>query len=167
MNIIIERAKPSDAEEVLAYLKQIGGESDNLTFGAEGLPFSVEAETSYIANMADSKDDIMLVAKINGKIAGSASLNRQARRMSHRGDFAVNVLKEFWNMGIGTLLTERIIEFARENDFEYIDLQVRSDNHCAIHLYEKFGFEKTGTHPAFTKINEVDIPADYMCFKLQ
>ena len=166
MDIIIEKASPSDAKDVLDYLKQIGSESDNLTFGAEGLPFSVEAEASYIENIANSQSDIMLLAKVDGKIVGSASINRMPRRMSHRGDFAVNVLKEFWNKGIGTLLTNQVIEFAKENSFEYIDLQVRSDNHSAIHLYKKFGFEKIGTHPSFTKIDGTDISADYMCLKI-
>ena len=32
------------------------------------------------------------------------------------------------------------VEFAKENDFEMIDLQVRSDNLHAIHVYEKNGF---------------------------
>ena len=117
MDIIIEKASPSDAKDVLDYLKQIGSESDNLTFGAEGLPFSVEAEASYIENIANSQSDIMLLAKVDGKIVGSASINRMPRRMSHRGDFAVNVLKEFWNKGIGTLLTNQVIEFAKENSF--------------------------------------------------
>ncbi len=166
MNVIIEKAKPSDAKELLDYLKQVGGESNNMTFGAEGLPFSIEAEESFIAQVYDSPNDIMLVAKVNGKIVGSASLNRQVRRMSHRGELGVSVLKEYWNRGIGTLLTERIIAYAKENRFECIDLQVKSDNLPAIHLYKKFGFEKIGTHPSFLKVDGEDLPADIMYLKL-
>ena len=44
MGIRIKKAEPSDAAMLLEYLKQVGGESDNLTFGPEGMPFSVEAE---------------------------------------------------------------------------------------------------------------------------
>ena len=36
MSIIIERARPKDAAEILEYLKKIGGETDNLSFGKEG-----------------------------------------------------------------------------------------------------------------------------------
>ena len=167
MNIVIERLAEADAEPVLEYLKQAGSETDNLTFGSEGMPFSVEAEAAFIAGMEGSRDDIMLAAKDDGRIIGIASLNRLPRRMGHRGDFGVSVLKEYWNRGIGSRLLGEIIGFAKENAFEIIDLNVRSDNAGAIHLYEKFGFVKIGTHPAFCRIGDAEIPCDYMCLKLK
>lgn len=50
---------------------------------------------------------------------------------------------------------------------EIIDLQVSSDNLTAIHLYEKFGFQKIGTHNSFFKIEQEEILFDYMCLKVQ
>ena len=35
MSIRIEKAVPSDAAKLLEYLKQVGGETDNLTFGPD------------------------------------------------------------------------------------------------------------------------------------
>ena len=166
MNIIINRAVPEDAGEILLFLKQIGSESDNLSFGGEGLGFSVKDEESYLSKIQSSKDDIMLVARCDGKIVGSASLSRLPRRMGHRGDFSVSVLKDYWNKGIGSQLLCAILNFAKKNSFEIIDLQVRSDNMPAIHLYEKYGFKKIGTHPAFFKIGNAKIPFDYMVLEI-
>ena len=167
MNITIKKAHVEDAAEILQYLKQIGAETDNLSFGVEGLPFTVESEAAYILQIENSLDEIMLVAKDNGKVVGNASLSRMPRRMKHRGDFSVSVLKEYWNKGIGSQLLHEIIQFAKENSFEVIDLQVRSDNLSAVHLYEKFGFKKIGTHPAFFKIDGEKISFDYMCLMIQ
>ena len=166
MEIRIEKAVPSDAAMLLEYLKQVGGETDNLTFGPEGMPFSVEAEAEFISSMENSVDNIMLLAKCDDKIVGCASLNRLPRRMKHRGDFAISVAKDYWNKGIGSQLLNNIIVFARKNDFEVIDLQVRSDNKSAIHLYEKCGFQKIGEHPAFFKIDDEKISFDIMCLEL-
>ena len=166
MNIRIEKAALGDAAILLEYLKQVGGETDNLTFGPEGMPFSVEAEAEFISNMENSSDDIMLLAKCGDKIVGCASLNRLPRRMKHRGDLAISVVKDYWNKGIGSQLLNNIIAFARENDFQIIDLQVRSDNKSAIHLYEKYGFKKIGEHPAFFKIGDENISFDIMCLEL-
>lgn len=163
---VIERAVPSDAEMLLDFLKQAGSETDNLSFGCEGLPISAEAEAAYLTQIRDSYDDVMLIAKQEGKIIGTASLNRLPRRMSHRGDLSVSVAKAFWNQGIGSKLLSEITEFARNHGFEVIDLQVRSDNAGAIHLYEKFGFRKIGAHPVFFKIDNDEIPFDIMCLKL-
>lgn len=149
MSIIIERATPADAKAMLEYLKQVGEETDNLTFGAEGLPFTVEEEAEYIAKTESSHDEIALVAKDNGRIIGDVSLSRLPRRMSHRGDLGISVIKEYWNRGVGSRLLGEAIEIAKAYSFEIIDLQVRTDNSAAIHLYEKFGFRKIGTHDSF------------------
>lgn len=68
MSIIIEKASYMDAEAMLEYLKQIGGETDNLTFGPEGLPFTIEEETAHIKQLENSGDSVIFVAKDNGRI---------------------------------------------------------------------------------------------------
>lgn len=160
--IEIRKAVRQDAEAMLVYMKQIGGESDNLTFGAEGLPVSIQEEEAYIAGMEQSCDDVIVIAVDQGRIVGDASLNRLPRRMCHRGDLGIAVVKAYWNQGVGSLLLSEIIDFARKNQFDIIELQVRSDNLPAIHLYEKFGFRKFGTHPAFFRLEGKEIPCDYM-----
>ena len=162
MNLTIEKARPEDAAEILDFLKLIGGETDNLTFGAEGMPFTAQAEAEYIKSLENSCDGVMLIAKNDGRIIGSASLNRLPRRMSHRGDFSVAVVREYWNCGVGGKLLNAIVDFARENSFEIIELQVRSDNLSAIRLYEKHGFQKICTYPSFFKIGNEFYDADYM-----
>ena len=54
----IDQARPEDAAQLLAYLKRIGSETDNLTFGAEGLPGTAEQEAAYLRPMLESPDDV-------------------------------------------------------------------------------------------------------------
>ena len=166
MSIIIEKATPADALALLKYLKRIGGETDNLSFGAEGLPITAEAEAEYLSQLENSRDNVMFLAKDQGEIIGSADLNRLPRRMSHRGELSISVAKDYWNRGIGRQLLSKIIVFARGNSFDLIDLQVRSDNLPAIHLYKAFGFRKICTYQAFFKIGDQKIDFDYMCLAL-
>lgn len=44
----IVRAQAQDAAELLDYLKTIGGETDNLSFGPEGVPLGLEEEQAYL-----------------------------------------------------------------------------------------------------------------------
>jgi len=162
MQIIIEKVVAAEAAEILEYLRQVGSETDNLTFGAEGLPFSVAEEARYITQLENSSDEVMFAAKADGKIVGIASLSRLPRRMNHRGELAISVMRSHWNRGIGSRLMEQLIAFAEKNAFEFIDLQVRSDNSSAIHLYSKYGFQKIGTHPAFFKVENKHVPCDFM-----
>lgn len=59
-------------------------------------------------------------------------------------------------------LLEKILTFAEENGFEQLNLEVRSDNVRAIRLYEKFGFQKLCTFPAFFKLHGQGIDFDLM-----
>ena len=166
MDITITRAKPEDAAALLAFLRQVGGETDNLTFGAEGLPFTEADEAAFLAQQQNSGDSVMLLAWADGVLVGNASLSRMPRRMRHRGNFAVSVLRDYWQQGIGSRLLQAVIDFARENGFGILDLEVRCDNQAAIRLYEKFGFRKLGTHPAFFRMDGADIPFDIMYLAL-
>ncbi len=152
-NIVIREAEPADAKALLEFLKMVGGESDNLSFGTEGLPFSIEDEASFIEATKKDSHSVFYVATIDGKIIGDASLSGFSRRMSHRSEMGLSVAKEYWNKGIGGKLIEQLIAYANDNTIELINLEVRADNFNAIHLYEKHGFKKIGVSPAFQKIN--------------
>ena len=159
---MITQARPEDAAALLDYLKCVGGETDNLSFGPEGVPLDVEAETQYLAAQVASKDNVQYLAWADGQIIGDASLNRKPRRMSHRGEFGISVRKAYWGCGVASALMEAVLAFAVENGFEQINLAVRSDNLRAIRLYEKFGFRKLCTFPAFFKLNGQYIEFDLM-----
>ena len=165
-NFEIVRAQAEDAAALLDYLKIVGGETDNLSFGAEGVPLDVEAEKAYLGVQAQSQDNIQLLAKANGEIIGTASLNRKQRRMGHRAEFGISLKKAWWGCGAASALTEAILAFAKENGFEQLNLEVRSSNARAIRLYEKYGFRKLCTFPHFFKINGEYVDFDLMNLEL-
>ena len=163
MDSVIEKAKPEDAGAILDFLKRVGGDSDNNSFGAEGLSVSVEEESKYIQSMADSKNSIHLVAKEDGKIIGDCSISGLSRRFSHRGELGIAVVKEYWNKGVGSALLRRALCSAKnELGLEVVSLEVRSDNEAAIHLYKKFGFQYMGRYEKYFKIADGYFSADYM-----
>ena len=168
MDYTIQRAAGTDAAEMLAYLAQIGGETDNLTFGREGLPIDLERETRYLEESKDNPYNAIFMARKNGKIVGDASFSGSPRpRLRHRGELGICVLKEEWGRGIGSALMRAVIDHARrEAGAELIVLEVRCDNTRAIGLYEKLGFVKTGTLPGMLKIDGKLIDFYTMTLKL-
>jgi len=133
-------------------VKRIGGESDNLTFDGKGFPITVEQEQHFLESVHSDPGSIHLIALKDGKIIADGSLSGFPRRMSHRADLGISVVRDEWNHGIGSMLMERLIGFAKESGIELINLEVRADNVSAIHLYEKYGFRSIGTSPAYFKI---------------
>ena len=166
-NIEIRELLPEDAEQMIEYLEKIGGETDNLTFGKEGLPITVEQEKEFLRQARESKQSVHYGAWKNGQIIGHGNLSGFPRRMSHRAEMSLAVMKSEWNQGIGSMLVEKLIHYARQNEIEIIQLEVRSDNTGAIHLYEKHGFQRIGTIPAYFKMENAYFDFDMMCLDLR
>lgn len=164
---VIVRARPEDAAALLDYLKIVGAETDNLSFGAEGVPLSIEAEQAYLRAQAGSTDRVQYLAKVDSEIIGTVSLIRKPHRMHHRGEFGISLKRAWWGCGAAAAMTEAVLAFAKENGFEQLNIKVRSDNIRAIRLYEKFGFRKLCTFPAFFKINGQGIDFDLMNLSLE
>lgn len=152
--IQIRELKREDAEKLIEYTKRIGAETDNLSFGPEGFPLTIDDEAKDLENMHDDPKSIMLGAFKADKIIANGSISSLPRRMSHRAELGLSVLKSEWNKGIGSIMLEKLIEFSKSSGIEIINLEVRNDNQSAIHLYEKFGFKHIGTSPAFFKIED-------------
>ena len=166
-DIIIKEAQPGDAEKLLNYMKRIGGETDNLTYGAEGVSIPIEKEAEFLRIVANDPHSVFYCAWKDTELVGTANLSGLPRRMSHRAEMGISVLKDEWNNGVGAMLMSHLVEYANDNGIEIINLEVRSDNAAAIHLYEKYGFNKTGTIPAFFKIDSEYVDFDVMSLDLR
>lgn len=155
MDYTIRRPTSDDAEKMLEYLRTVGSETDNLTFGADGYPITLEGEKKFLDFMLDSKTSAMFAAFDGDTIIGNISFSGNAvERLKHRGTIGLSVRRDYWHKGIGTTLLNKAIDFAK-NTFgtEVVSLEVRCDNERAISLYETNGFETTGRIPAMMKIN--------------
>ncbi len=150
----IRELRKQDAKTLIEYTKRIGSETDNLTFGVEGFPAIVEDEAKVLEKIHEDPRSIMLGVFKGKQMIANGSISSLPRRMSHRAELGLSVLKDEWNKGIGSILLDKLIDFARSSGIEIINLEVRSDNTSAIHLYEKYGFKRIGTSPAFFKIND-------------
>ncbi len=153
--LTIVKAAPEDAAAIIEYLNVIGGESDNLLFGKGEFNMSVEQEQSFISNTNTSPNSIMLLGKMDGEIVSVGSLSGNAKaRIAHRGEITISVKKANWDQGIATAMLTELIKFGKEiANIEVIQLEVKTDNEKAIHLYEKLGFKKIGTYEKFFKID--------------
>ena len=167
MSVEIREARAADAEKVIAYTKTIGGESDNLTFGSDGFPITVEEEADYLESVHAADKSVHLLALMDGEIIADGSLSGLPRRMSHRAELGIAVRKPYWNKGVGSMLMQKLIDYAKEHDIEIINLEVRSDNAGAIHLYQKFGFRSIGKSPAYFKIDDNYCDFDIMYIDLR
>lgn len=135
----------SDASEMIDYLKVFASETDFILRYPEECTETDEEEAYFLKNINDSRYSMMIVAIIDGEIAGNCQLNIHKRmKARHRGNVAIGLKKKFWNKGIGTLMLQELEMVARVNGCKQLELEFIEGNTRAQALYEKMGFSIFG-----------------------
>ncbi len=141
----ISSIQPGEAKDVLEFLETITGETDYLIREPGELNLSEKEQKEFIENQLKEERSIFIGARVNDQLAGTLSFSSPPhQRYSHRGSFGMAVSRRFWNYGIGSHLVRAMIKWAESKGIEKISLEVDAENHRAIKLYRKFGFELEG-----------------------
>ncbi len=149
MECRLRNGTENDGQAVLDVFNLTHGETDYLLSYPDENSFTAEQESQFLKEKTESKNEIEIVAEVNGKIAGSAEINAigSSCKVRHRAEFGINIAKEFWGMGIGRALTEACIECAKSAGYTQLELDVVADNDRAVEMYKKFGFVEFGRNP--------------------
>lgn len=104
-----------------------------------------------IAKDLGETDNVYLIAELDGKMVGYAKLKQNSREDCTAGENPIELcrlysLNEFIGKGIGKSLMLKSLEFAKEENHDFMWLGVWEYNTRAQEFYKKFGFEKCGEH---------------------
>ena len=161
---ILRSPVPADAAAILNEMRLTSDETDFLSRSGDEITMSVPMEQEFLENAIKSPSDLMICAIVDGKIVATAGLTPVLirERCRHRADFGISVLKEYWGLGIGSLLLSAIISGAREMNYEQIELEVVCENEKGIALYKKFGFQIYGTLTHAFKYRDGTYASEYL-----
>jgi L-amino acid N-acyltransferase YncA len=139
--IIIRTATHSDMEDILIIYNE--GIVDRIAT----LETSTKDEQYMFDWFSRHTDRFkVIVAELDGKVVGWASLNQYNSRQAYDGvaDLSVYIKREFRGVGIGGKLLFSIEGLAKENDFHKIVLFTFPFNGLGQGLYKKKGFREVG-----------------------
>ena len=146
MTITVRRAGPKDAA---AFARIMG---DPAVFpGLMQLPYTDEEiwRARLTENFAPGKTDLPLAAELYGEVVGTAGLHPVGAQLRRRHvlTLGISVLPQAQRQGVGTALMAALCDYAdRWAGALRVELTVYTDNHGAIALYRKFGFEIGRAH---------------------
>jgi len=106
-------------------------------------PVFLESTVRYFNDRLE-KEDIVLIAEVDGMVAGSLEVRRYRDKRSHIGDIGIAIKKEFWGKGIGTKLLERALKEAKKKGLKKVTYEVYTPNKRSINLVKQFGFRRAG-----------------------
>ncbi len=150
--IQIREAVSSDSEKMIdcikSYLK-----SNLIPLTDEEFNPTIEEHEKWITGFITGKNDLLLIAEIDGQIIGNIDLTANKRLMlKHTVYLGMGIHTNWQSQGIGTILVEKVIEWSNTNpDIELLWLQVFGNNIKGISLYKKFGFIENGRQSGFIK----------------
>lgn len=147
--LLVRNAVASDARALRDVMQRTHAETDYLLSYPDEQSVDEEQEARSLAETEHSNNEVELVAVVDGKIVGSAGVSavRSRRKVAHRARFGISILKEYWGMGIGRMLTDASIDCARQAGYTQLELEVVADNERAVSLYRRAGFEEYGRNP--------------------
>lgn len=141
---LVRRATPADAHALVELAESVGSEDGRWILGT-GPWRSVADERGYLRTIQRHADAAVFVADDEGRIVGRLSLSRDPHPASrHVADLGLMVAESHRRQGVGTMLLERAVDWAREADVQKLELHVFPWNEPALALYESFGFEREG-----------------------
>jgi len=87
---------------------------------------------------------LYLVARVDDKLIGGASIHPHTEKRSHVAEFGIFICDGYRNLGLGTTLTKMFIDIAQERGFEVLQLSVYATNKRAFHVYKKCEYKECG-----------------------
>ena len=100
----------------------------------------------YIKDFGKHKDDLALVAEVDGKIVGAVwarIMNDYGHIADETPSLAISLYKEFRGYGIGTDLMQNMLKLLKECGYKRTSLAVQKANY-AVKMYKKVGFVIVG-----------------------
>lgn len=142
----IRTVKESDAQAYLNLGKSIMAEEIYSLTQAFELDLTVEQERQWLKINIENDNHLIIVAEVNGMVVGQLDFsNGHRQRISHTGEFGMGVHKTFRGLGIGGLLVQTLMDWAKDSpQIEKINLSVHQTNDRAIAMYKKYGFQIEG-----------------------
>ncbi len=137
----IRLIQPEDDTIMCSVIQQVGRE-----FGAIGEGFGPSDDEVQAMSQHYSQDQrsAYFVAEVDGKIVGGGGIAPFSTRDDQQDICELRklfILPEGRGLGLGKQLTERCLEFAKEQGFLRCYLDTLKSMTAAIALYEKMGFE--------------------------
>ena len=150
---LLKTAEIDDAEKMIAFLKQVSGETEFLSRYPEEWIMSIEQEKGWINHFRNADDILNITCFIDGEIAGNCDVRFPSTiKTSHRAVIDIAVRKDFWNLGIASHMFPELIRAAEAHGSEIMELECFEGNERAIALYKKFGFEVASVAPKAYKL---------------
>ncbi len=158
---ILRSIGPDNVEEFLDFMRQVSADTHFMSRYSDEVgsdEYEVLAEKARLKTLYEDSRQGMISVFDGDRIIGNVAIRTagKGRKTNHRCSIGIGIRKEYTGQGLGSILMDHAIEFAKSVGYEIMELGVLSDNTPARSMYEKMGFTEWGCLPGAFHLDEGD-----------
>ncbi|HPG92257.1 MAG TPA: GNAT family protein [Clostridia bacterium] len=162
----VRSATVDEAAALLDYLNKVSAETDFLLRSADDQTLTLDEEKQFISSGLESPTKYNICVFCGDEIAGTCSLYwSDKKKIAHRGNIGIALLKKYWNLGLGTELFKIMVELGKKYNMTQLELSYVDGNNRGKALYEKMGFCEVGRIPNAFLMNDNSFHDDVIMVK--
>ena len=146
LDITLREATPKDAKILLETMAILDKETPFLLVNQQSLKLKPSDMAEQLDFIYEQENQLILLAFNHEELIGVATvMGEMDAPLRHIGEIGISILKEYWGYGLGSIMLEEIILWAKEaNRIKRLEIKVQARNERALHLYQKMAFETEG-----------------------
>lgn len=142
MNYLIRELNQSETKVLEVFLYEAIFIPDGVLAPSKDIINQPELQV-YVKDFGKNRGDLCLVAQVEDKIVGAVwvrIINDYGHIDNETPSFAISLLKEYRNYGIGTELMKQMLSKLKTLGYKQASLSVQKMNY-AVRMYSNVGFE--------------------------
>jgi RimJ/RimL family protein N-acetyltransferase len=161
--MIIRQALPEDAVKFAELIHQVKTSSNYMLFNPGERKINPDARRKMLQAFQEKSNSAIFVCEDENQLVGYLMADGGfAEKNRHSAYLVVGIAPHYRGRGIGTMLFEELFNWAALQQIHRLELTVVSENHHALALYKKVGFEIEGTKRHSLKMNDEYVDEFYM-----
>lgn len=155
---------PEDALGMIRHLRRIMDETEFVSGYSDEFTYTEDDEINLIHALTASVYSLCILAFVDDRLAGICMVRGKSerRKIRHRADLGISVIKDCWHAGVGSALMETALDEAKQLELDQIELAVYEGNTRAKALYERMGFVSVGFVPNAAKLRDGSRVGEYI-----
>lgn len=165
---LLRSSREEDIPGTLDYLVQSAGETEFiLRYPEECGRYTYDGEKAFFERKNASPTEAMLMCLVEGKVVGNCDIAVLPHiKARHRATVAIALLRDYWNLGIGTRMFMELNRIAEGfPQVTQMELEFIEGNDRARRLYEKSGFRIAGVHPNAFRFKDGSMHNEYLMIR--